>query len=153
MPHVPKHQGKPDKGCFRPLIRGFFFYDMRLYNNNSKLGSFRPLIRGFFFYLNRPVINNEDINGVSVPSFGDSFFIDGLDYTEDLVGFGPFPSPHSGILFLWVSQSALRLGKSKSFPSPHSGILFLCTVQTVPQKGIKKVSVPSFGDSFFILSL
>ena len=36
---------------------------------------------------------------VSVPSFGDSFFIrkNGLDITEDLVG---FPSPHSGILFL-----------------------------------------------------
>ena len=36
---------------FRPLIRGFFFYSLRMivYRKMSEKG-FRPLIRGFFFY-------------------------------------------------------------------------------------------------------
>ncbi|EEW96593.1 hypothetical protein GCWU000321_00539 [Dialister invisus DSM 15470] len=38
---------------------------------------FRPLIRGFFFYrLMFPNIKGNLIKVVSVPSFGDSFFID-----------------------------------------------------------------------------
>ena len=35
------------------------------------------------------------------------------------------------------------------FPSPHSGILFLSEMGNVPSS-VTVVSVPSFGDSFFI---
>ena len=87
---------------------------------------------------------------VSVPSFGDSFFIRKArlamaNYNRE------FPSPHSGILFLWVAQYLCkgRYGAGSfrplirgfffyvkiveyrrevrpgEFPSPHSGILFL----------------------------
>ena len=39
----------------------------------------------------------------------------------------------------------------RKFPSPHSGILFLCENRRVPPGGkTGRVSVPSFGDSFFI---
>ena len=37
--------------------------------------SFRPLIRGFFFYLKNIEIICQYPDWVSVPSFGDSFFI------------------------------------------------------------------------------
>ena len=58
---------------------------------------FRPLIRGFFFYAQTVA---KAISGlVSVPSFGDSFFMVGPVGEEE--GFKDvFPSPHSGILFL-----------------------------------------------------
>ena len=61
---------------------------------------------------------------VSVPSFGDSFFIAGMKISS-VVGRFLFPSPHSGILFLLVTVSSLRLSGKLRFPSPHSGILFL----------------------------
>ena len=67
------------------------------------------------------------VRQVSVPSFGDSFFMGG------------------SILM----QRKIRCRK---FPSPHSGILFLCENRRVPPGGkTGRVSVPSFGDSFFIL--
>ena len=41
--------------------------------------------------------------------------------------------------------------RCRKFPSPHSGILFLCENRRVPPGGkTGRVSVPSFGDSFFI---
>ena len=60
---------------FRPLIRGFFFY-AQLYCAYCMINQgFRPLIRGFFFY-DFTDIHICIIGGfVSVPSFGDSFFI------------------------------------------------------------------------------
>ena len=93
---------------------------------------------------------------VSVPSFGDSFFIwqrrQPLNCTRI-----SFPSPHSGILFLWPVtscrsvQSSLcfrplirgfffyvcatdyhDLEKQGWFPSPHSGILFLSCRYDMP---------------------
>ena len=37
---------------FRPLIRGFFFYEFLMKDIEFwGHGSFRPLIRGFFFYI------------------------------------------------------------------------------------------------------
>ena len=36
------------------------------------------------------------------------------------------------------------------FPSPHSGILFYYVQEAQERKQILDVSVPSFGDSFFI---
>ena len=66
---------------------------------------------------------------VSVPLFGDSFFIERKRL---------------------INAAALML-----FPSPYSGILFLSFVcgLTVTRIAGVLVSVPLFGDSFFILSL
>ena len=86
---------------FRPLIRGFFFYTQKKHCfPHFTTGGFRPLIRGFFFYkhLNLVLVHAEQGN-VSVPSFGDSFFINAAAFMFDGNG-GKFPSPHSGILFL-----------------------------------------------------
>ena len=93
---------------------------------------------------------------VSVPSFGDSFFIAGNNPDLDNE-YDEFPSPHSGILFLLiVLQKAIRkarhsfrplirgfffykavaLGDGRyavlAFPSPHSGILFLSCRYDMP---------------------
>ena len=88
-------------GCFRPLIRGFFFYTnssltdtyvgeksfpsphsgiLFLYSSVvgrflQSLNCFRPLIRGFFFYTVTFMHDKRNYPFVSVPSFGDSFFI------------------------------------------------------------------------------
>ena len=86
-----------------------------------------------------------------------------------------FPSPYSGILFYGYMRSKHQFCVTK-FPSPHSGILFLLkTCLKMKQSVLRKcfrplirgfffyqgrrnalrppcipVSVPSFGDSFFI---
>ena len=62
---------------------------------------FRPLIRGFFFY-------QPNVKKITI-------------YARKW-----FPSPHSGILFLYMKISSI-IGKLM-FPSPHSGILFLYTL-------------------------
>ena len=238
---------------FRPLIRGFFFYEMAALVNYVKnliwfpsphsgilflclngnaytfyaFDSFRPLIRGFFFYLavalgdgryavlvsvpsfgdsffisEHMLLNVQSFNPVSVPSFGDSFFIFKLvkkgsefvitaRFRPLIRGFFfysnyfimllleiimKFPSPHSGILFLFFYEDAVNGIEVVVFPSPHSGILFLLlqsAKRLLPGKVesfrplirgfffyfaqcdsfnavFQIVSVPSFGDSFFI---
>ena len=88
--------------------------------------SFRPLIRGFFFYNSRLKRKEDGVKRVSVPSFGDSFFIPKIN-KEDVGGTVSFPSPHSGILFLYLQPGTLVIVRvEEAFPSPHSGILFLC---------------------------
>ena len=63
-----------------------------------------------------------------------------------------FPSPHSGILFLCKPYAMEMKLKDVEFPSPHSGILFLSVWRNgFLKSGGKRVSVPSFGDSFFII--
>ena len=87
---------------------------------------FRPLIRGFFFY----TLRNKDY----------PFMIANV-----------FPSPHSGILFL-SKMYELNIQADNEFPSPHSGILFLFSRGKGKKEIDKRVSVPSFGDSFFIVN-
>ena len=114
-----------EKESFRPLIRGFFFYNkwgwsllcstvwfpsphsgiLFLYEDAScgvtvVVDGFRPLIRGFFFYRKTSRRRRQSFPSVSVPSFGDSFFMS----------------------------------------AKHHG------------DGDNRVSVPSFGDSFFIIN-
>ena len=60
---------------------------------------FRPLIRGFFFYYATDFHYSSPPFSVSVPSFGDSFFIPNCGKSHIWLNYG-FPSPHSGILFL-----------------------------------------------------
>ena len=73
---------------------------------------------------------------VSVPSFGDSFFI-AKGFQEGETHYVRFPSPHSGILFLYrkkILQSGISV---RWFPSPHSGILFLyCRYDMPPSLNI-----------------
>ena len=57
-----------------------------------------PSFGDSFFIKAVAVINGSEIKLVSVPSFGDSFFIR-EDKMESL-NLVLFPSPHSGILFL-----------------------------------------------------
>ena len=85
---------------------------------------FRPLIRGFFFYLDGAVVIRPTFSGVSVPSFGDSFFI-----PSHLREHSPSPQvsvPSFGdSFFILISAAALMFHGIGGFPSPHSGILFL----------------------------
>ena len=86
--------------CFRPLIRGFFFYcHCILLVRLGKRLRFRPLIRGFFFY---------------------SFLsIDSSTCTSGL-----FPSPHSGILFLSYPRWDLSQIYKDSFRPLIRGFFF-----------------------------
>ena len=63
-----------------------------------------------------------------------------------------FPSPYSGILFLLADALGYDI-VFKKFPSPYSGILFLSRTGESVANQFFIVSVPLFGDSFFILSL
>ena len=135
---------------------------------------FRPLIRGFFFYLGSRESRYVYLQIVSVPSFGDSFFIRGKrTQAPDKCSFRPLirgfffyrkigkllnelrkrvSVPSFGDSFFikkTYSDAAECLGIS--FPSPHSGILFLSVNLMHRHMKNLTVSVPSFGDSFFIL--
>ena len=74
-------------------------------DNSVDEAGFRPLIRGFFFYEVIPAIRKTGMYmTVSVPSFGDSFFMmfNGNGGNPSIA----FPSPHSGILFLWKKSKS-----------------------------------------------
>ena len=113
------------------------------------------------------------VRQVSVPSFGDSFFMGGSILMQRKIRCRKFPSPHSGILFLCENRRVPPGGKTgrvsvpsfgdsffirkarlamanynREFPSPHSGILFLSAINNEDINGVVSVSVPSFGDSF-----
>ena len=149
--------------CFRPLIRGFFFYTVKKFSISPKCTAVSVPSFGDSFFIRKESIRNQHgwqkvsvpsfgdsffillsfwikrptSTNVSVPSFGDSFFI--LDEKSDRRVNPRFPSPHSGILFLF------KLVKKGSefvitFPSPHSGILFLWQ---------EKLSVPSHPETCF----
>ena len=49
-----------------------------------------------------------------------------------------------------IAQLTFMASLRVKFPSPHSGILFLCELQYIHAFIRTEVSVPSFGDSFFI---
>ena len=99
---IKENDGKFKNTGFRPLIWGFFFYKNNIFFYEDLKGefpsphsgilflsafdgevvispyfSFRPLIRGFFFYDRKVVFYVTEIQTVSVPLFGDSFFISG----------------------------------------------------------------------------
>ena len=84
-----------------PSFGDSFFIIMKISSIIGKLiAGFRPLIRGFFFYEDGFITDPMVYKEVSVPSFGDSFFIGKLIFcaVRDAM---EFPSPHSGILFLF----------------------------------------------------
>ena len=89
---------------------------------------------------------------VSVPLFGDSFFIKEMKLSPQC-GEIEFPSPYSGILFLCDYIALQGSMTEEGFPSPYSGILFLLDTPCGHVHLFQAVSDPLFGDSFFILSL
>ena len=64
------------KSGFRPLIRGFFFYEYRKYNDDSH-EEVRVSVPSFgdSFFMIKTIKSYTAYLTVSVPSFGDSFFI------------------------------------------------------------------------------
>ena len=113
--------------CFRPLIRGFFFYcHCILLVRLGKRLRFRPLIRGFFFYVGNVPSLVMAHQRVSVPSFGDSFFISSLSRR------------HESLEYVSV---------------PSFGDSFFIIAAAEKMSCLNLVSVPSFGDSFFIICL
>ena len=88
---------------------------------------------------------------VSVPSFGDSFFIARISAVNTLSWLEMVSVPSFGDSFFMMNVKVSSVIGKLMFPSPHSGILFLCENRRVPPGGkTGRVSVPSFGDSFFI---
>ena len=63
-----------DSGCFRPLIRGFFFYLSKSVINRREKKRFPSPHSGILF-LSAARERSYQVQVVSVPSFGDSFFI------------------------------------------------------------------------------
>ena len=91
------------------------------------MSSFRPLIRGFFFYMDdtRDKIKHM-LKVVSVPSFGDSFFITDILAAESRTQMKKVSVPSFGdSFFIAYTFYAFDSKKAREFPSPHSGILFL----------------------------
>ena len=85
---------------------------------------FRPLIRGFFFYYGYKKL---------------------ISYR-----FAGFPSPHSGILFLFGERYDVTILKNGKVSVPSFGDSFFISAEEKERKRLISVSVPSFGDSFFI---
>ena len=113
-----------------------------------------PSFGDSFFILIEEIEIQIGYNIVSVPSFGDSFFISKTAGVLWKLNMREFPSPHSGILFLSVTEGGSFIltafgfrplirgfffyeywkgnyvvGFPQGFPSPHSGILFLSIVE------------------------
>ena len=147
--YYSKHQAKGyTHSVSVPFIQGFFFYSGNDLNDLKEIETcFRPLIRGFFFY---PLISSLLIVGrfnVSVPSFGDSFFIiNNEDINGTVSRFRPLirgfffylkkdnsfvvtaldvSVPSFGDSFFIQSRMYRYYKRGYWFPSPHSGILFL----------------------------
>ena len=69
----------------------------------------------------------KDVEVVSVPSFGDSFFMPPLLCSMAMVAIVSVPS-FGDSFFIWGRQTHAK--SCNEFPSPHSGILFLCANST-----------------------
>ena len=110
---------------FRPLIRGFFFYKDNRIRDVGNLQPFPSPYSGILFLSGCIPKKPKWAKYVSVPSFGDSFFI---------------PRRRSSL-----QLSAVRV----SVPSFGDSFFISCCV-FIHSMAFILVSVPSFGDSFFI---
>ena len=138
------------KSCFRPLIRGFFFYSPQMnYIKRRSKKCFRPLIRGFFFYAFWcKAIRNMHGRGFRPLIRGFFFYEENRMFkVENIESFRPLIR---GFFFYKLPIMRICISAKLTFPSPHSGILFLLHGTNVHNGLEENVSVPSFGDSFFI---
>ena len=108
-----------------------------------------PSFGDSFFIPRKNIVFPTSQLGVSVPSFGDSFFIK-KPGQKVLSITGVFPSPHSGILFLSHRTAAQSAAEQYGFRPLIRGFFFYRIVQLHNLPRNSMVSVPSFGDSFFI---
>ena len=111
--------------------------------------SFRPLIRGFFFYKDNRIQTCSRFRPLIRGFF---FYVLKCvqHYSEENKA---FPSPYSGILFLsGCIPKKPKWAKYVSVPS-FGDSFFIPRRRSSLQLSAVRVSVPSFGDSFFILSL
>ena len=134
--------------CFRPLIRGFFFY-VSLKDHNTKLNLEFPsphsgiLFLSANFFCGTPNLRH----AVSVPSFGDSFFMLIFCAVRDTMNEVSVPS--FGDSFFIISRKILETSPEVSVPS-FGDSFFITLLHNSLQLLAYVVSVPSFGDSFFI---
>ncbi len=134
---------------FRPLIRGFFFYVLKCVQHYSEENkAFPSPYSGILFlsgcipkkpkwakYVSVPSFGDSffiprrrsslqlSAVRVSVPSFGDSFFILMEYHWKNTKTFVSVPS--FGDSFFMSLSLPLLMVRWLLFPSPHSGILFL----------------------------
>ena len=110
---------------------------------------FRPLIRGFFFYSTPSALKVRGATAVSVPSFGDSFFI-----SEDghccVVPFDSFRPLIRGFFFYTCGKGLLRYSPYEVSVPSFGDSFFMGNRCSLNGQILNGVSVPSFGDSFFM---
>ena len=159
--------------CFRPLIRGFFFY-VSLKDHNTKLNLEFPsphsgiLFLSANFFCGTPNLRHavsvpsfgdsffmlifcavrDTMNEVSVPSFGDSFFISLLPVLA--INRRLVSVPSFGDSFFIISRKILETSPEVSVPS-FGDSFFITLLHNSLQLLAYVVSVPSFGDSFFMI--
>ncbi len=136
---------------FRPLIRGFFFYPIAMRVHDKERHSFRPLIRGFFFYTYQKSIKRT-WGEVSVPSFGDSFFITTLLHLQHIQERHVSVPSFGDSFFMVRKMKHLNLILVHGFRPLIRGFFFYRQCPKSVYVPVLPVSVPSFGDSFFMHS-
>ena len=109
-----------------------------------------PSFGDSFFMRKEICFNGTGRGSVSVPSFGDSFFIKNWKMALKLSHWA-FPSPHSGILFLYLEESEEEKERKRLVSVPSFGDSFFMLWSFNDTDNMIPVSVPSFGDSFFML--
>ena len=135
---------------FRPLIRGFFFYVLKCVQHYSEENKAFPSPYSGILFLSGCIPKKPKwAKYVSVPSFGDSFFIPRRRSSLQLSAVRVSVPSFGDSFFMVCIERTSRLIMMR-FPSPHSGILFLLAMHVFIMKRKYTVSVPSFGDSFFI---
>ena len=108
---------------FRPLIRGFFFYTEAKRKASRGQFLFPSPHSGILFLLLTWHSRNLQ---VSAPSFGDSFFMI-FKLRSNRYGVGSCFRPLIRGFFFYAKENNIKdPGTLQPFPSPHSGILFLC---------------------------
>ena len=138
--------------CFRPLIRGFFFYlPYTQYDLLKKKRGFPSPHSGILFLF--PMCGNLCAGSdaeVSVPSFGDSFFI--IIYKAYKIRFTiVFVSvPSFGDSFFMFEIAPFTISYFFVSVPSFGDSFFILGMRTLLSRMSFGVSVPSFGDSFFI---
>ena len=110
---------------FRPLIRGFFFYVLKCVQHYSEENKAFPSPYSGILFLSGCIPKKPKwAKYVSVPSFGDSFFIPRRRSSLQLSAVRVSVPSFGDSFFMVCIERTSRLIMMR-FPSPHSGILFL----------------------------
>ena len=138
---------------FRPLIRGFFFYPLtETVSSLRRLGKVSVPLFGdsFFMVVIRPTFSGK-YAVVSVPLFGDSFYIRTSHRISS--GWRKCFRPLIRGFFFYDSQTVAKAISGLMFPSPYSGILFLLKAAKNKSLGRRTCFRPLIRGFFFYDSL